>query len=289
MEPIPGVMSRFSEKDHHLLAFISVNAKHMFCKNAVVLIPGLTDGMMTMSYTTALHCELLNIDYSLVQVNLSSSFYQFGFHSLHDDMEELTQLVNFLKEKWRFNKVIFLGHSTGCHDSLYFLRYSSLAKSIDAVVLQGAVSDRDGIVVMKETPSMLSEAKELKQNGKENKILEEFHLGAPITASRFLSLAGRLTPDDMFSVDLSSDELTPILSPVQVPILMCFSDKDEYVPDETAQRNVAQRMTNVLKQHNSSGIVEALYLHGNHGLSDKEFYEPFVEKVCIFIKSYLLK
>jgi len=43
----------------------------------------------------------------------------------------------------------------------------------------------------------------------------------------------------MFSVDLREDELEPILTPVRVPILLCFSEHDEYVPDKVGQKAFA--------------------------------------------------
>ena len=54
--------------------------------------------------------------------------------------------------------------------------------------------------------------------------------------SRLLSLAGRLTEDDMFSTDLTEEELDPILNSVKIPIQLCFSENDEYVPDISAQK-----------------------------------------------------
>ena len=94
-------------------------------------------------------------------------------------------------------------------------------------------------------------------------------------------MTGRLTDDDMFSTDLTEAELEPLLGSVKVPIHLCFSEDDEYVPDITAQKELAQRMVKVLRR--SSSCVECGYFAGNHGLSDKEFYTPFVESVVDFI------
>jgi len=105
--------------------------------------------------------------------------------------------------------------------------------------------------------------------GKEDALLTEKLFGAPITAYRFLSLAGRLTDDDMFSVDLREDELEPILTPVRVPILLCFSERDEYVPDKVGQKAFALRMIKVLKKNSSR--VECRYFSGDHGLSKLEY------------------
>lgn len=279
---VEGVMFRFSATKTNLVAFVTLNKDRKVCKNALILIPGLTEGFMSMAYTKHLSEEVLAIDYSLVQINLSSSFNQFGFSSLERDCLELTELLRALKERFAFTRVAILGHSTGAQDTVYYLRYGELASTVDAVILQSAVSDRDSLVTEHYTPSMVEEAAALKAAGNESKILSQFYAGAPITASRFLSLVGRLTPDDMFSVDLDDTELVPILGRVRVPILLCFSSGDEFVPDKDTQRRFADRMASVLTRH-SPCTVQVEYFEGNHGLSEAKFYAPFVTSVVTFL------
>ena len=279
---VEGVMFRFSATKTNLVAFVTLNKDRSVCKNALILIPGLTEGFMSMAYTKRLSEEMLVIDCSLVQINLSSSFNQFGFSSLERDCLELTELLRALKERFAFSRVAILGHSTGAQDTVYYLRYGELASTVDAAILQGAVSDRDSLITEHYTPSMLEEATALKAAGNENRIMSQLYADAPITASRFLSLVGRLTPDDMFSVDLDDTELVAILGQVRVPILLCFSAGDEYVPDKDAQRRFADRMVNVLTRHNPC-TVQMEYFEGNHGLSDVKFYAPFVTSVVTFL------
>ena len=169
----------------------------------------------------------------------------------------------------------------GSQDALFFLRHSNMANKISAVILQGAVSDRDFIVLLPDTPENLKEARELQQAGQAKTILNRRYFGAPITASRFLSLATHLGDDDMFSLDLTEEELTPILSPVRVPVALCFSAQDEYVPDLVGQRVFAERMVRVLKK--TSPRVESLYFNGDHALNKAEDYRPFVEYVTKFV------
>lgn len=282
---IPGLISRI---DGQLLAFVSTQLQSSstgstpgVCSNAVILIPGLTDGIMSMCYTQQLNTALLSIDYSLVQINISSSFYQFGFQSLEQDKKDIAAIVKYLKNEYKFNKIILCGHSTGCQDILFLLRYGNISSLIDGVVLQGGVSDRDGIMgLMAEAPEMLSEARELERAGKVDHFLTLKHCNAPITAARFLSLAGRLTDDDMFSIDLTEEELAPILNCVKVPILLVYSGKDEYVPDIEGQRVFANRMVKVLKE--SSPLVELEYIEeADHGLSTGS--DAFVKLMINFI------
>lgn len=151
------------------------------------------------------------------------------------------------------------------------------------MILQGAVSDRDYIVTLPETPTMIKEAKTLVQSGRSEHILQQRYFDAPITASRFLSLAERLGDDDIFSLDLTEDELTPKVSPVKVPIALCFSAQDEYVPDKERQKIFADKLVKVLKR--TSSLVECEYFTGDHGLSEPQYYVKFIEYVCQFISS----
>ncbi len=276
-----------NDDDRHLVGFVSSKAGvGGVCRNAMVLIPGLTDGFMVMAYTEHLSSELLKRDYSLVQVNLGSSFMQFGISSLKKDSEELAKLLLVLKEKFKFEKIILLGHSTGAQDSLYFLRYSDEASLVNGIVLQAAVSDRECMGTYEQTPRCLEEARRLEKEGKLSAILSETVDGAPITAERFLSLVGRLTDDDMFSTDLTSQELEPILSAVRVPVLLCFSAEDEFVPDKEAQKAFAERMVTTLKGLSQTPVVELKYLTGDHGLTKPEYYWPFIRAVCDFLSSF---
>ena len=129
---------------------------------------------------------------------------------------------------------------------------------------------------------MLQEANALVQNKQDEMILKHRYFGAPMTASRFLSLAERLGDDDMFSLDLTEDELEPILSAVKVPITLCFSAHDQYV-DIERQKVFADKLVKMLKK--TSPIVECEYFAGDHDLTEKQHYEKFVEYVCKFVAS----
>ena len=287
MASISGELIRISPQNKNILAFVSFNNQKVYCTNALVLVPGLTDGMMTMSYTQSLNTQLLPLDYSLVQVNLSTSFNQFGLHTLNTDVEELTEIIKYLVDRLNFKKIILLGHSTGCQDILHLLRHrATTAKYINAIVLQGAVSDRDDITANEHSSSaLLKEAQNLSERGLEDKVLSSgLHCDAPITAKRYLSLAGRLTPDDMFSVDLTSEELTPILTPIKAPLLLCFSEQDEYVPNMAAQKDFSKRVVHTLKEIDNTRVVESVYITGDHGLSEEKDYTIFIEKLLNFIR-----
>ena len=276
-------MFRYSVEDKNLIGFISLTSSRTVCSNALILVPGLTDGLMSMSYTEHLSKELIAINFSLVQVNLSSSFYQFGISSLQNDSKELTQLIKYIKDEYNFQKIVFLGSSTGTQDALWFAKHSEAYKLIDGFILQAPISDRDVMAEMDSTPRMLEEARKLRAAGRLDALLSEKFEGAPITAYRYLSLAERLGDDDMFSVDLNTEELKSILPKVQVPIALCYSAEDEYVPNMEGLKETAKRLRAILEE--TSPKVDVKYFSGDHGLSKPEDYLPFVEYVCHFVST----
>ena len=278
-------MFHYCEENKNLVAFVSLTEERRVCTNAMILLPGLTDGFMSMSYTEELSAELLKLDYSMVQVNLSSSFSQYGISSLKQDCQELTKLLKAIVKVYKFQKIVMLGHSTGTQDALYYMRYGELAEMVSGVILQAAVSDRDIFSTWEETPHLKQEADKLIAEGKPLALISGRLLGAPITAERYSSLVGRLGDDDMFSVDLTEAELEPILSPVKVPIFLCFSEDDQFVPDKDAQKNLAEKMLSVLRKN--VDVAECKYFPGDHGLSIPEHYKPFVYSACTFIANHI--
>ena len=281
---VEGRMFNFSPDKKSLVTFISVSSStHQLCSNALILIPGLTEGFMSMSYTAHLASKLEQEDFSLVQAQLSSSFMQFGFSSVAKDSEELTPLVAFLKDQLKFKRVVILGHSTGAQDAVYFISHSPERGRVDAVILQGAVSDRDIIEADPAQRAILDEAKKLRDEGKEEAFLTEYVYDAPVTAKRFLSLGERLSDEDMFSMDLTRKELVPIFKEIRVPVFLAFGSEDETVPDHDAQRKFADKMVEVLKT--SSSRVECKYYEGDHGLTMESAHKPFVEDIVTFLKN----
>lgn len=187
---VEGQLLRVCDESPNLVAFVAKKAGQKVCSNALVLIPGLTDGFMALAYTESLSRALLAADYSLVLVNLSSSWYQFGFKSLASDSVELEKHLTFLKKRFGFDKIALLGHSTGAQNALYFLRHGKpeAASLMNGVILQGGVSDRDILLKMEEfasqIPPMMKEAKRLESEKRGESVLSERLIGAPITANR---------------------------------------------------------------------------------------------------------
>jgi hypothetical protein len=127
---------------------------------------------------------------------------------------------------------------------------------------------------------------------------------APITASRYLSLFDVDGDDDFFSSDLTGEELHDRLGHVDeisrmtgLHILVAYSKRDEYVPENINKDILLRRMVSAMNgldfrdgntdHHDEGAIARGLMLeNSNHNLSsddgDKElFVEAFGKLLMI--------
>jgi pimeloyl-ACP methyl ester carboxylesterase len=82
-------------------------------KQVVVFIGGLGDGLNALPCLEPLAETLDSMGWSLVQVQLGSSFNGYGTTNLQTDTKQLDTLVDFLKTQREKTRIVFLGHSTG--------------------------------------------------------------------------------------------------------------------------------------------------------------------------------
>lgn len=85
-------------------------------KNAIVFIGGLSDGPNTIPYVrvVAKHLEnASNLDYSVFEIRMRSSFIGYGTSSLKNDVEDISALVKYLRGRGK-ERIVLFGHSTGC-------------------------------------------------------------------------------------------------------------------------------------------------------------------------------
>lgn len=149
-------------------------------------------------------------------------------------MTELDTLIDFLSLEYAPECIFLIGHSTGCQDAVTFFRKGRNATRIRGIVLQAPVSDRDFLSSLPNAQERLEQAKAIYATQGPETLLngECFTSVFPVlTARRFLSLAQRLGDDDMFSNDLTEEELESRLRHMRnVPTLAIFSEQDEAVP-----------------------------------------------------------
>lgn len=82
-------------------------------KKTLVYVGGLADGYNSVPFLAPLQRALEEEGWSLVQVQLSSSYTGYGIVNLQKDCDELDHLIEFLKTRRDKSKIVVLGHSTG--------------------------------------------------------------------------------------------------------------------------------------------------------------------------------
>ncbi|KAK9831865.1 hypothetical protein WJX81_003154 [Elliptochloris bilobata] len=233
---------------------------------------GLTDAFYFAPYTELLDTRLGERGWTLVHTQLSSSAAYWGAGSLDEDAEELNLLARYLRQHHSSSGVIVMGHSTGCQSAVrYVQRYASdsSAARLLGIVLQAPVSDREHLVTRDaaHTAEQLAEAIEMMERGEGEEILyrDSGTMRTPVTARRFHALAARLGDDDMFSSDLTPEELKDILGPLAaVPTLFLLSEKDASVPDHINLPALAQKFEAAAGPSAKAFIVPDAG-HGLHG------------------------
>jgi hypothetical protein len=101
----------------------SLAAHRSNCSNKCILLGGLSDGPIPTPYTKLLETKCHSLGWSLVQPILSSSYLGFGHGSLLRDTEELNLLMEYLACHHSASRFAFVGHSTGCQNSMHLLKY----------------------------------------------------------------------------------------------------------------------------------------------------------------------
>ena len=84
---------------------------------------GLSDGPIPTPYSKLLEEKCHSLGWSLVQPILSSSYLGFGHRSLVSDTDEITQLMDYLICHHSATNFALIGHSTGCQNSIHFLKH----------------------------------------------------------------------------------------------------------------------------------------------------------------------
>lgn len=249
-------------------------------KQQVIFIGGLTDGFLATNYLEPLAIALDNHKWSLVQLLLSSSHSGYGTSSLKQDAMELDQLISYLINKEDSEGVVLLGHSTGCQDIVYYMRTNAAcSRAVRAAILQAPVSDREYKATLPETAAFIDLASTMISEGRGSELMpREADEQSPMTAYRYYSLCAYMGDDDMFSSDLSEDQLKTRLGHMStVPCQVIFSMADEYVPEYVDKRALVERLCKAM-----GGAEKVEIEWGNHSLSNR--VAEAVQAIVDFVK-----
>ncbi|CAI9118596.1 OLC1v1020187C1 [Oldenlandia corymbosa var. corymbosa] len=256
-----GVMFKYGPKS------IQVAFKTGDYRRQVIFIGGLTDGFLATDYLMPLATALEAEKWSLVQFLMSSSYSGYGTSSLKQDALELDELVNYLINKEDSEGVVLLGHSTGCQDIVYYMRTNTAcSRAVRAAILQAPVSDREYNATKPDIASTIDLATKMINEGRGSELMPRTEdSDTPITAYRYHSLCAYNGDDDMFSSDLSEDQLKQRLGHMShTPCQIIFSMNDEYVPEYVDKKALVNRLSKAM-----GGAEKVEIEWGNHSLSNR--------------------
>eukprot|EP01060_Flectonema_neradi_P037054 TRINITY_DN734_c7_g1_i1.p1 TRINITY_DN734_c7_g1~~TRINITY_DN734_c7_g1_i1.p1 ORF type:complete len:282 (+),score=43.20 TRINITY_DN734_c7_g1_i1:37-846(+) len=267
--------------DGHLFPYnkrlVAMRSGSEWSDKILVHIAGLTDGLLSCPWAVSLAASVSKIGWTFVQPIISSSYLGYGTSSLDTDSEDLKALINEIKTLTPVSQIVLLGHSTGCQNSVHFVRKYP-TEGVTKVILQGAVSDREYLATLDETDEYIKLAREMMTCGKGDELMPRKADKAAITAARYLSLADVGGADDMFSTDLSDAKLSSLLT-LPIPALVVLSESDEYTPPGYDVATAAKRLSTALGDQSSSLIIPS----GNHAISSTEGQEVFINAVVSFL------
>ncbi|KAJ9521308.1 hypothetical protein QJQ45_001166 [Haematococcus lacustris] len=256
-----GLLTKYGPGPSHL-AFIS----HHHHKRHLVLLGGLTDGLMFASYVPPLAAGLAVKGWSLVQAQLSSSYQGFGCSCLDQDAEELRLLLHHLTRAHASSGLVLMGHSTGCQGVTRFMQQHASSSSGAAVKAapqpgdEGAAAGAGAVGAprlplwllamqwLAMHPELLPQiltARDFVAQGRGAEVVGRLQLldGAPVTAQRLCALCDLGGDDDMYSMDFTAEELQARLAPLgTLPCLVMLSGEDEAVPDTAKIPGHASRL-----------------------------------------------
>ncbi|KAI9786590.1 MAG: hypothetical protein M1839_006139 [Geoglossum umbratile] len=250
-------------------------------KNALLFVSGLGDGLLTVPYAKTLSFHLPPLSYTLVEVLLTSSYTGWGTGSVSRDAQELALCVSYFRtRKPSDGKIVLMGHSTGCQDTMEYLtgRGREARPAIDGAILQAPVSDREAIqmALSKEAyQQSVAAAQSLISNNQGSEILPSTLTSnifgpAPCSAYRWYSLASSphsnaestaTATEDFFSSDLPASHLQQTFGriPPNTPLCILYSGLDQFVPGVVDKKALVQRWIEAAKgavDERHSGIVE---------------------------------
>jgi len=277
-ESLTGRIFKYGNTANH----IAFQSGDMESRDHVIMISGMTQGLYDLPYIKRLSEELTKMHWSLVQAQLTSSFIGYGLASLKQDAKEIDLLIEYLTSKLNARSFVIAGHSTGCQIAVQYMDTGAYKNRVKGVILQAPVSDREYIEQDPKSKEYLAIAQKLIAEGKSESLMarEVEAFGTPITAYRYNSLVEKMADDDMFSSDLSDQELTTKLGHLKgVPTLFALGESDESYPSHVDVKKLASRFANL-----TGG--DSIVIHGgSHSLkSDIKHQGQFLQSALDLMK-----
>lgn len=278
----PGVLHEYSPDK---VAFEFSPTGH---KNTVLFIGGLDDGFLTVPYVPTVAKDLTQRDWSVIQIQMTSSFKGWGLSSLDQDIKEIRTLVEYLRSEkgGSRDKIVLFGHSTGSQDTIHYLL--NYGDTVDGGILQASASDREAytMTIGKDKERLDIGAREMVLKGEADQLLpleySKHVFNTPISAYRWCSLMLPGGDDDYFSSDLTSEVLEKTFGKISKPFLIAFSECDQYVPEEIDKAKLLRgwkECSNPSYWSKNSGLIK--------GASHKVDSDESQQFLCLMVNNFL--
>jgi len=285
-----GTLFQFKSQQANLQAFESGPAG---AARKLIVLGGLSDGMLACPYVPQLGEALAAEGWSLVQPNLRSSYMQWGFGSLDEDVEDLTALMDALVAERGATSLAVCGHSTGSQIIAHLMRTRPHA-SVSHVIMQGGVSDResDDAEENRKRAESVNAARAIASSSPSGgqELMPRDTTWAPVTAQRFLDLNEVAGADDYFSSDLDEAQLAQRFRGFypHTSVLIAYSAEDEYVPKSVDKRALLQRLTTAIEGGGAAASADrvvgaVLVRNGDHALYPAEAADEFIVATVAFL------
>lgn len=277
----PGVLHHYSQQ----VAFEFNPADR---KKVIIVIGGLSDGLLTVEFAPGLSKAVEKLEFSVLQIQMRSSYIGWGFNSLNTDVEDIKKLVEYLRspEGGSRETIIIMGRSTGSQDVMHYLLRES--NTIEAGIFNAPVSDREG-QDPKDLQRLNPKAQEMVANGQGNEVLPmeyaKYVFDSPITANRWCSLHIKGGDDDYFSTDLPQEFFSSTFGKLDKPFLVTYNEFDEYSPthvDKQAFLERWQSLSNPKYWSKHSGIIKG----STHLVTQPEAQQDLFQRVVDFLVEF---
>ena len=227
----------------------------------------------------------------MVQPNLRSSYMQWGFGSLSEDVEDMTALLDFLVESRGAKSIAICGHSTGSQIIAHLMR-TRPHEAVSHVIFQGGVSDResDDAEVDRQRSEALAMAQTVASSSPSgsSEMMPRSTSWAPVTAQRYIDLNSLAGTDDYFSSDLTDEQLVQRFGGYysRTNALIAYSGEDEYVPKYVDKHLLVRRLCTCMKFGSTmkGPVIAGLVVKGgDHALYAQESADEFVTAAAHFL------
>eukprot|EP00299_Pterocystis_sp_00344_P007893 c2767_g1_i1.p1 GENE.c2767_g1_i1~~c2767_g1_i1.p1 ORF type:complete len:298 (-),score=73.89 c2767_g1_i1:28-921(-) len=285
LSALQGVLLRYGPEAAQI-AFCSPasqqsNGNIIWSQKALIMIGGLTDGLLATQYASTITTKANAQGWDAFQILIRSSYTGYGISSLARDSQDIDLLIAALKKQTPSIRVVVIGHSTGCQDAVWHSLKGEERDTVVGVVLQAPVSDREYLESTGDITELKALSKELVESGRGDHIMPRNAMfNIPLTAYRYHSFSSRLGDDDMFSSDLTDEEMKSRLGGLTKPCLIAFSMADEYVPKHVDKQKLCQRLKSMLSNSTLIQIENA-----DHSLTSQEATAEFTEATLAFLST----